>query len=88
MHIIKRKGCPYHGQRWQKMEKEIIKEDIVRDVDAKLSDKEASPKQEFTTPPSGGWGDAEHDTRIHRNLQPHSCPPSYDAEWQRYRTEE
>ena len=37
------------------------------------------------TPPSGGWGDAEHATELHKNLQPHSCPPEYDSEWGHYR---
>jgi hypothetical protein len=41
-----------------------------------------------TSPPSGGWGDSEHDTRLHKNLKPHSDKPNYDPEWGRYRHEE
>ena len=32
-----------------------------------------------------GWGDSEHDTRLHRNLKPHTCPPEYDAKHHHYR---
>lgn len=45
-------------------------------------------KDRPTTPPSGGWGDAEHDTELHRNLQPHSCPSNYNPDWGHYRREE
>ena len=41
-----------------------------------------------TSPPSGGLGDTEHDTRLHKNLKPHSDKPNYDPEWGRYRHEE
>ena len=52
-------------------------------------EKDDCPKEEKpTSPPSGGWGDAEHDTRLHKNLKPHSDKPNYDPEWGRYRHEE
>ncbi len=52
-----------------------------------LNEEETTPKAEeqLKTPPSGGWGDSEHDTRLHRNLKPHTCPPEYDAKHHHYR---
>ena len=46
------------------------------------------PKEKKPTSPPSGWGDTEHDTRLHKNLKPHSDKPNYDPEWGRYRHEE
>ena len=32
------------------------------------------------TPPKG-WGDSEHDTRLHRTIKPHGGPHEINPEW-------
>ena len=50
--------------------------------------KDDRPEEKKPTSPPSGWGDTEHDTRLHKNLKPHSDKPNYDPEWGRYRHEE
>ena len=62
--------------------------DITQKKGTKPSKEELPVKEEKpATPPSGGWGDSEHCTESHRNLEPHSAPPVYDPEWGHYRRE-
>jgi len=39
-----------------------------------------SEEQEKTAPPKG-WGDSEHDTRLHKNIKPHGGPHEINPEW-------
>lgn len=32
------------------------------------------------------WGDAEHDTGVHKNLRPHKGKPDYDPRYGTYRS--
>ena len=49
--------------------------------DSKNIVKEEAKKEEEKT----HWGDAEHDTNVHRNLRPKATPEkSYNRKWRHY----
>ena len=64
--------------------KEAVSSEELREFEKSVLADEPNVIPETSTPPAG-YGDAEHDTRLHRNLKPHTCPPEYDARNHHYR---